>query len=78
MNFSRGVLIYYSGNERKVVPMVLKLRCPECGKGEKSELLEVLSDRKYRMKCNNCECTYILTASLDEEKKCDKPKDCFC
>ena len=52
--------------------MVLKLQCPECGKGEKSELLEVLSDRKYRMKCGDCECTYILTASVDEEKKCDK------
>jgi uncharacterized Zn finger protein len=52
--------------------MVLKLKCPECGKGEKSDVLEVLSDRKYRMKCEDCGCTYILTASVDEERRCDK------
>ena len=56
-----------------VIPMVLKFQCPECGKGEKSELVEVLPDRKYRMeKCGDCECTYILTASMDEENKCKK------
>ena len=48
--------------------MVLKFQCPECGKGEKSEVVEVLPERRYRMKCMDCECTYILTASVDEEK----------
>jgi transcription elongation factor Elf1 len=52
--------------------MVLKFQCPECGKGEKSELVEVLPGRRYRMKCGDCECTYILTASLDEEGKNQK------
>jgi transcription elongation factor Elf1 len=52
--------------------MVLKFQCPECGKGEKSELIEVLPNRRYRMKCGDCECTYILTASVDEEKKNEK------
>jgi len=59
--------------------MVLKFRCPECGKGEKSELVEVLPNRRYRMKCGNCECTYILTASAEEERKCEKSsKGCSC
>jgi hypothetical protein len=31
----------------------------------------ILPDRRYRMKCGDCECTYILTASSDEEKKCE-------
>lgn len=52
--------------------MVLKFQCPECGKGEKSELVEVLPNRKYRMKCGDCECTYILTASVDEGKNNEK------
>jgi ribosomal protein S27AE len=52
--------------------MVLKLRCPECGKGANSELLEVVSDRKYRMKCGDCGRTYMLTASIEEERKSDK------
>ncbi len=52
--------------------MVLKFQCPECGKGGKSELVEVLPGRKYRMKCGDCECTYILTASADEEGKNQK------
>jgi len=52
--------------------MVLKFECPECGKDEKSELVEVLPNRRYRMKCGDCECTYILTASMDEEKKSKK------
>ena len=52
--------------------MVLKFQCPECGKGENSELIEVLPKRRYRMKCIDCECTYILTASQDTEKKNDK------
>ncbi len=56
----------------EVIPMVLKFQCPECGKGEKSELVEVLPDRRYRMKCADCECTYILPASADEENKCKK------
>ena len=42
------------------------------GKGKKSELVEVLPHRRYKMKCVDCECTYILTASADEEKKCQK------
>jgi uncharacterized Zn finger protein len=54
------------------MPMVLKLECPECGKGEKSELVEVLPNRRYRMKCMDCECTYILAAIPDEEKKNEK------
>jgi hypothetical protein len=59
----------------EVIPMVLKFQCPECGKGERSELVEVLPDRRYRMKCEDCECTYILTASADEEEnKCKKTR----
>ena len=57
--------------------MVLKFKCPECGKGEKSELVEVLPNRRYRMKCMDCERTYILTASADEEKK-NKKSDKGC
>lgn len=52
--------------------MVLKLECPECGKDTKSDLVEVLPERRYRMKCENCGRAYILSASSDEEKKCDK------
>jgi hypothetical protein len=52
--------------------MVLELQCPERGKGEKSELVEVLPGRRYRMKCADCGCTYILTASADEEGKNQK------
>ncbi len=52
--------------------MVLEFQYPECGKGEKSELVEVLPERKYRMKCPDCECIYTLKASLDEENKCKK------
>ena len=55
--------------------MTLKFECPECGKGEKSQVVEVLPNRRYRMKCGDCQCTYILTASVDEERKCEKPKD---
>jgi len=25
------------------------------------------------MKCEDCQCTYILTASTDNETKCEKP-----
>ncbi len=53
------------------MPMTLKFQCPECGKGEESELVDILPDRRYRMKCGNCECTYILTASADDEKECE-------
>jgi hypothetical protein len=48
--------------------MVLKFQCPKCGKGENSELVEVLPNRRYRMKCGDCKCTYILTTSEDKEK----------
>ena len=59
--------------------MVLKFECPECGKGEKSELLEVLPDRKYRMQCGDCGRTYILTASVDKEKEFDNQSSkCDC
>ena len=60
--------------------MPLKFKCPECGKGQESELIEVLENRRYRMRCGDCQCTYILTASLDDEKKCEKPADegCCC
>ena len=59
--------------------MVLKFECPECGKGAKSEVVEILPNRRYRMKCGDCECTYILTASEDEEKKKEKSvKGCSC
>ncbi len=51
--------------------MVLKLQCPECGKSEKSEVVEILSDRRYKMKCRNCECIYILAASKGEELNCN-------
>jgi uncharacterized Zn finger protein len=53
--------------------MVLKLQCPECGKEEQWDLVEVLPGRKYRMQCKGCGCTYILTTSVDEERECDKP-----
>jgi len=55
--------------------MVLKFQCPECGKGKNSELIEILPGRRYRMKCGDCECTYILTASSDDEKRCEKPSE---
>ena len=51
--------------------MVLKFECPRCGKGERSEVVEIIGERKYRMKCEDCECTYILTANVEEEKKSD-------
>jgi hypothetical protein len=58
---------------------VLKFQCPECGKGEKLELIEVLPNRRYRMKCRDCQCTYILTVSVDEEKKSkESSKGCSC
>ena len=61
------------------IPMVLKFQCPECGKGENSELVEILPERKYRMKCGDCECTFILTAIADDERKGEKPgKGCSC
>lgn len=56
--------------------MVLKFQCPECGKGEQSELVDVLPDRRYRMMCGDCKRTYILTASLDDEKKSQTPGKC--
>ena len=65
-----GVTIFELGIGRGAIPMVLKFECPECGKGEKSEVVEVLPERRYRMKCANCECTYILTASANDEKRC--------
>jgi hypothetical protein len=40
---------------------MMKIRCPKCEKGEKSEVLDVLSDRRYRLKCSDCEFTYVLT-----------------
>ncbi len=52
--------------------MVLKVKCPECRKGEKSEVIDVMPGRRYRMKCIDCGCTYILTASTDEEDKSEK------
>ena len=58
--------------------MVLKFQCPKCGKGKKSELVEVLPNRKYRMRCGDCECTYILTASADKEKKKEKSGESCC
>jgi hypothetical protein len=62
-----------------VIPVVIKFQCPECGEGEDSELVEVLPERRYRMKCGDCECTYILTASADDERKGEKPsKGCSC
>ncbi|RPJ04436.1 MAG: hypothetical protein EHM36_10660 [Deltaproteobacteria bacterium] len=58
--------------------MPFKFECPECGKGENSDLLDILPNRKYRMKCRDCGCTYILTASEDDERKCEKKpcEDC--
>ena len=53
---------------------VLKFRCPKCGKGEKSELLEVFPERKYGMKCGDCRYVYILTASGDIENKAKKSR----
>jgi len=60
----------------EAIRMVLKLQCPECGKGKESQLVEVLPDRRYRMKCGDCECTYILTASSDEESKSENKGCC--
>ncbi len=54
--------------------MVMRFQCPECGKGEKSELIEVLGDRRYRMRCGDCQCTFILTASQDEKNEKEKDK----
>ena len=59
--------------------MVVKFQCPECGKGEKSELVEVLPNRRYRMKCRDCQCTFILAALPDEETRCEKSSEgCSC
>jgi hypothetical protein len=68
---------YHSVGE--VIPMVLKFQCPECRKGENSELIDVLPNRRYRMRCGVCGCTYILTASEDDERRCEKPSEgCSC
>jgi len=55
----------------KVFVMVLKFECPKCGKGEESEVQEVLPDRKYKMKCGDCGSTFIPSASVEEERKVD-------
>ncbi len=47
---------------------MLKIQCPKCEKGEKSELLEVLPDRRYRLRCTDCEFTYTMTGDLNRDK----------
>ena len=47
---------------------MLKIQCPKCDKGEKSELIEVMPHRRYRLRCSDCEFTYILTGSPNKEK----------
>ena len=49
--------------------MTLKLRCPACNKGERSEVIEVLPERKYVMKCEDCGRIYVVAAGGDEEKE---------
>lgn len=49
--------------------LVLKIQCPKCEKGEKSELVDVLSGRRYRLRCSNCGFTYILAGDLHKEKR---------
>lgn len=47
---------------------MLKIQCPKCHKGERSVLLDVLSDRRYRLSCSDCGFTYVLAASLNQER----------
>jgi hypothetical protein len=68
-----GSAYIWVGIGKGVIPMVLRIQCPECGKGEKSEVVDVPPERRYRMKCGDCQCTYILAASADDDKKCEKP-----
>jgi hypothetical protein len=78
MEFPKRVITYESGDIEEVVRMVLKFECPECGKGDNSELIDVLPNRKYRMKCGDCECTLILTASEETNKKEKPDGGCCC
>ncbi len=39
---------------------MLKIQCPKCDKGEHFELLDVMPERRYRLRCGDCESTYIL------------------
>jgi hypothetical protein len=66
------VLTYIQKGKMGGTIIMLKFKCPECGKGMKSDLAEVLPERRYKMKCNDCGCTYILTTNSDEEKKCER------
>ncbi len=61
-----------------MIAMTLKFRCPKCGKGENSELIEILPGRRYRMRCGECKSTYILTASQDTDKKDEESEDDCC
>ena len=47
---------------------MLKIQCPKCDKGEKSELLELLPDRGCRLRCSDWESTDIPTGSLIKAK----------
>lgn len=51
---------------------MLKIQCPKCQKGKKSELLDVLPSRRYRLRCNDCGFTYLLVGTLNKEKEACK------
>ena len=57
------------------IVFMLKIQCPKCGKGEKSEVLEVLPQRKYRLRCSDCTLTYTLTGSLGKKEDTKSEKD---
>ncbi len=52
--------------------MVVKVKCPECGKGQKLEVLEILGEKKYRMLPRDRGCKYFLTSTSDEGYRGEK------
>ena len=66
MEFKKKCLYIY--RVKGVLSVVLKFQCPNCGKGDKSELIEVMAGRKYRMKCEDCQYIYTLMGDVEEEK----------
>ncbi len=52
--------------------MVIKVQCPECGKGQEREVLEMLGEKKYRMLRRDWGCKYLLTSTSDEGYRGEK------
>jgi transposase-like protein len=47
---------------------MLKKNCPLCEKDEKTELIEILPDRRYKLKCTHCGASFVLAGSQDKEE----------